>query len=196
MAVLSKYNTFGKRFAAAIVDGIIFMPFGYLLNYLTSFDTISFGIISALINTLAWTAYYVIGHGKYGQTLGKRLLEVKVLAIDEKKTIGYKKAFIRESVWFFTEIATIGYFAFNFFSDSFKSSFYGIDNVSFFLSLTSLLWLIAELITMLFNDKRRAVHDLMAGSVVINLSELKREELLKKHNELMAAALERKGPIE
>ena len=196
MSVLGKYNTFGKRFAAAIVDGIIFMPVGYLLNYLTSFDTISYGIISSLINTFAWTAYFVIGHGKYGQTLGKRLMDVKVLSLDEKNTIGYKKAFIRESVWFFTEIATIGYFAITFFSDSYVSPFYGIDNVSIFLSLTSLLWLVAELITMLFNDKRRAVHDLMAGSVVINISEIKREELLKKHNELMAAALERKGPIE
>lgn len=195
MAIQIRYNTFGKRFVAAIVDGIVFMPVGYLLNYLNQFDSISFGIIGSLLYTLAWTAYIVIGHGKYGQTLGKRLMEVKVLALDEMNTIGYKRAFIRESVWFFTDMAAILYFAFTLFSPRTDSPYYGIDSVSFILSLTSLGWLVAEMVTMLFNEKRRAVHDLMAGSVVINLSELKREELLRKHNELMAAAAERKGPI-
>jgi uncharacterized RDD family membrane protein YckC len=40
---------------------------------------------------------------------------------------------------------------------------------------------------MLFNNKRRALHDYIAGSVVIKLSELKREELRDRRQEIVSS---------
>ena len=53
-----------------------------------------------------------------------------------------------------------------------------------FVSITSGIWLIMELTTMFFNEKRRALHDFLAGSVVIDLIELQREDLHRRQQEL------------
>jgi len=52
------------------------------------------------------------------------------------------------------------------------------------VGMTSGVWLILELITMIFNKKRRALHDYLAGSVVVDLNEMKREDLQSRQQEL------------
>ncbi len=47
------------------------------------------------------------------------------------------------------------------------------------------IWFMLELVTMFLDSKPRALHDLIAGSVVIDINEMKREELQRRHQELM-----------
>jgi uncharacterized RDD family membrane protein YckC len=40
---------------------------------------------------------------------------------------------------------------------------------------------------MFFNKKRRALHDCIAGSVVLDLNEMKREDLQMRHEQLLTS---------
>ena len=115
---------------------------------------------------VAEAIYSVFLHGKYGQTIGKKILDIKVYDLDEENLIGFKRAFYRDSIWIILEIATFIYAIITLALDPGSSS-----NVQSYyedvVSSISLLWFIAEFITMLFNYKGRAVHDYLAKSVVI-----------------------------
>jgi uncharacterized RDD family membrane protein YckC len=57
-------------------------------------------------------------------------------------------------------------------NEEIHSFYYNIVN-----GLFSLIWLGVELVTMLFNQKRRALHDYIAGSVVMDINISREEEL-------------------
>lgn len=96
-------------------------------------------------------------------------MKIKVLNLEENGVIGFRKAFYRESVWFFISLTLIVYFIFNINSTSYSASEYLMtyDDINAIISLS---WLAIELITMLTNNKRRAIHDFMAGSVIVKTS--------------------------
>ena len=174
MPINQRYDTFFKRLIAGIIDGFVFLPLNWTGDYLAENSGPDFALSWSVVQTIIWTLYVVIGHGKYGQTIGKRAMAIKVLDLDETNKIGYKRAFIRESVWFFTSLAgSIYYIYFHYSTGSPHLEFTLIES---FISTTTTLWFILEIVTMFFNPKRRALHDLMAKSVVIDMDVVKREE--------------------
>ena len=160
---MSKYHTFWKRLGAAIIDSLLFLPY----IFITTTSTYYYYFIE-LCYIVILTMYLVYFHGKYGQTLGKRILGIKVFDIDESSLIGYKRAFLREAIWFFLSLFTLVY---SFLQNGFESKIQ--DNAAYqydlMITILSFCWLAAELLTMLFNRKRRAVHDYIAQSVVLDL---------------------------
>ncbi len=113
-------------------------------------------------------------HGRFGQTLGKMVCKVKVIDKSEKKPITYRQAFLRDSV-----VIILG-LLFTFFAGS--GFLDGINPYNrpetvnaeippwmSFLSWINSLWFFIEIITMLTNKKRRAVHDFIASSVVVKI---------------------------
>jgi uncharacterized RDD family membrane protein YckC len=103
--------------------------------------------------------------------------------VNEKEVIGYRRAFYRESIWFFTILLSLVYMAYRnsgpTINEEIHSFYYNIVN-----GLFSLIWLVIELVTMLFNQRRRALHDYIAGSVVIDIN-LSREEDLEKRKSVV-----------
>lgn len=177
MALNNKYNTFLQRLVAPFIDALVFIPFIIFEQVYAVTEDKWLYIGYNLVYSICWTLYSVIGVGKYGQTIGKKVMKIKVFSLDEKSLIGYKRAFFRESVLFFVSIGGIVWVYFTT-SDTapFRDELIGKYNITLIISCT---WLIAELITMSFNNKRRAVHDFIAGSVVVDLNELERENLNK-----------------
>ena len=157
---MHRYQTFGSRFLAAIIDGVI-------ISLITSLVVRVFGyryvdtIAGTLIQNGLFYFYSIFFHYKYGQTLGKKITNVKVVSnTDETKLIGIGNSFKRDSIGiilFLFEILLEKY-------DTENSSF-----GQFLLFLSTFGWVLAELISMLFNQKRRAIHDFLANSVVINV---------------------------
>lgn len=89
--------------------------------------------------------------------------------INEIDFIGYKRAILRELPWIITTIAALIYmfwFLFILRNLSINNVIEKYNDFSFIISFT---WLILELITMLTNSKRRALHDWLAKSVVIKI---------------------------
>jgi len=94
---MDKYDTFLKRIGAAVIDGIIFIPFSFLEsvpgNSILAFFSFQ------LFHLAVWSLYTVGLHARFGQTLGKYVFEVKLYDVNEKSTLSAKKAFLRESIW-------------------------------------------------------------------------------------------------
>ncbi len=173
-AVNNKYKTFWQRLFASIVDWLVFIPFIIFEQVVPVMDNKWLYIGYNLTYTICWTLYSVIGVGKYGQTIGKKQMKIKIFSLDEKKLIGYKRAFFREAVWFFVSIGGIVWLYFTTSNTApFRDELIGKNN----MLIISSIWLIVELVTMFFNTKRRAVHDFMAGSVVIDLNKAGKEDV-------------------
>jgi uncharacterized RDD family membrane protein YckC len=184
MDPLNKYQTLWKRYLASIIDSLIFLPLPLLTNYFERSTNTNAFLLFTILHVLLFTAYLVIGHGRYGQTIGKYLMGIKVLDVNEEKVIGYRRAFLRECVWFIAQTAGIVYLI----VDNMKSVEPMAIHETYYKSIVGVItstWLILEVVTMMFNKKRRALHDFIAGSVVINLYELKREHLHKRQQELL-----------
>lgn len=156
---MKRYDTFIQRLAAAIIDGIIFAVVTFVLDIFWFSDT------PPLLRSISYDAlaivYSVYAHGRYGQTIGKWASDIKVVQYrDETKCIGLQAAFMRDIVWIASLVMGPLLVAFRLCTAEQAS-----DMIGWF----SLGWLVAELVTLFFNKKRRAVHDLIAGSVVIDI---------------------------
>jgi len=157
---MNRYKTFGQRLGAGIVDRIVFIPLEFVGDMVCGHGRKPMAWV-IFYNALMFF-YFIYLHGKYGQTIGKRVTNVKVvLNNDENNAIGFKRAFIRDSVWIglvFIETLLI------------LSGYSGSLVGEYVFPTLAGSWSLAELATMLFNKKRRAVHDLLAGSVVIDVT--------------------------
>ena len=158
-----KYKTFGPRVGAIIVDSLITAVGLGILSLLTGFRESSWfwWIDSAIL-----IAYAVILHGLYGQTLGKMATGVKVLDEKTESAITFTQAALRDCVPIMSTLVLI------IVALLLQSGI--ITNVSGWLEMglmiftwTLLAWHLLEVISMLTNQKRRAIHDYIAGTVVI-----------------------------
>ncbi|GGI67834.1 RDD family protein [Shewanella gelidii] len=163
---LDKYSTFGPRFWASIIDGIVISVLSAILAYL---GTQAGGGIQATlgyIDTMQFAVYSIALHTLYGQTLGKMALDVKVVDHLSEKGISFKQAFLRDCVPVVMLILLL-----------IASLFLPVNQVGetpdwliyamMVFGISYFLWHLLEIITMLFNDKNRAMHDFIAGTVVI-----------------------------
>ena len=109
--------------------------------------------------------YSVILHARYGQTLGKYLMRIKLVDISETNAITLRQAIMRDIVGIVINCAVLVYLMVKLQNTSLIT-----DRYNDFMQPWASIWLWIELITMLSNRKRRAVHDFIAGTVVIKLN--------------------------
>ncbi len=165
---MDKYNTFSGRFFAGIIDSLVLLPLGFLDFYFLRPDSnLSLVLFWIPISYSAYFIYSIYFHWKTGQTIGKKVMKVKVIDVSEDKSLTLKQAFLRDSVYIVLQIAGIILICSNIIRLG-SFSITGIEPYNSYLSLLSLAWFLIEIITMFTNDKRRAFHDLIANTVVIN----------------------------
>jgi uncharacterized RDD family membrane protein YckC len=96
--VMDRYETFRPRFWAGFIDGLIFLPISLFDRYLSSPSRGSLVLISwAIISYSAFWLYSVLLHARYGQTLGKRMMRVKVMDVSEERILSLGQALLRDS---------------------------------------------------------------------------------------------------
>ena len=109
-------------------------------------------------------------HGKYGQTIGKMVTKVKIIDAKTHNPISFRHAIVRDSIPILIIIISEVYLAYHLATGTIS-----IDDLingesgtgaGWFLWIFA-GWYLAEIITMLTNDKRRALHDFIAGTVVV-----------------------------
>jgi uncharacterized RDD family membrane protein YckC len=177
-----KYAGFWRRFGAYWIDGIVMLP---LIGIAYFFDgrTRLFHFYWLLPGEALGIWYSVYLVAIHGGTPGKLLLNTKIVMLDGSP-ITFKAATIRYSVLFGLSLASsVGmamaclamtddqYFSLNYFNRNvvlmrLTPSWYRT------VSILSQVWIWSEFITMMFNKKRRAIHDFIAGTVVVDTSEL------------------------
>jgi len=171
LAVDYKYSTFGPRFRAGFVDGLVFLPVSLLDNYFLSPLRAAWILIAwALFSYPAYWVYSVSLHAYRGQTVGKKAQHVKVLDVSEQRIPSLKQALLRDIGAIVFNCCGLVYFIYLVFTKSYG----GPDSVAnhwplIVLGFANLGWFLLEIMTMLTNPKRRAFHDLVANTVVVRV---------------------------
>ena len=79
---------FGTRLAAALVDGVILGVIGAILSRI--------GVLGSVLNIVVGLGYFVYLEGSpSGQTVGKKLLGIRVVRFDTGGELGYGGAALR-----------------------------------------------------------------------------------------------------
>jgi uncharacterized RDD family membrane protein YckC len=162
-SVASEYRTGWRRAGAALADSILLLPAGVLLAQF------AYGSGEYWLRTTAYIvaaclpyAYSVLMHSLRGQTVGKLLFRV-VVRDATLQTIRFSNAVRRDLV---PLVATIAMLVAQY---TVKEPLL-VDQLSTVMSSFFLLWMALELLTMLFSDRRRALHDVIGGTVVVRVA--------------------------
>ena len=168
----NRYRTFWRRFWAHFIDGLAAgIPLGLIM--LGAEKALASGplahVLVDYVGQLLWLAYYIAMHARYGQTLGKMATGVKLFDRDERRDITLRQALLRDCVPLLFATAAPIYFAVFGLPQAGEALAGAALIVPLAVVIGTVAWYVAEIVTMLFNRKRRAVHDLIAGTVVVRV---------------------------
>jgi uncharacterized RDD family membrane protein YckC len=158
-----KYKTLPRRIGAAIVDSLIFLLISFVvLKPFSSMGWEETDFTLSYLLGLSYIGYTVMMHWRFGATVGKLVFRIRVLDHLTEAKISLKQAVIRDSVPLAVELATLIGFVFHQSGGSVINGL--VENYNAY-------WFFLEILTSLFNDKRRAIHDFMAGTVCVKVAE-------------------------
>ena len=168
----NKYQTFWPRFWALFLDGfVVGIPLALVLFAIQGAEALRPAAEAYVdqISQFVGIAYFVLMHAKYGQTVGKMATKVKIWDKTEAKEITFRQSLMREIVpAIFAFIGLVYFLGFGVADES-----GGLTETAVLVlistAIISIAWSIVEIVTMLFSTKRRALHDLIAGTVVTRI---------------------------
>lgn len=185
-----RYKTFWARILASWTDGLALMPAGILFSYLLHPETTLWEaarwlavIVFVSDNIYSWF-YSIFMHGRWGQTVGKMVTRVRVVDAETEEPISYRKAFLRDAVPILLVFPLHARSLYQLMTGAEYPEIQSNLDLSApagaiaWTTFITLIWWFAEIVTMLTNEKRRAIHDFIAGTVVVrtNIEEPMEEE--------------------
>lgn len=167
---MEKYLTFFPRLIALLIDTFIMLPLGILTEWFrqAGFPPLFFYIWIPLA-ALVVPVYRIMMHSAYGQTLGKMWMNVKVLDVSEEP-IKLNQAILREIPQLIYNIGAM-YLGIRFLSENPESE--NVQSAYAALMQFGGVWSLANILSFFFTDKRRALHDFMARTVVVKVNQPK-----------------------
>ena len=160
-----------------MIDFAVFLPLTFL-GFWAVGASWGITIVVYVFSTVAYFAYTIIGHGRWGQTIGKHVARIRVRDLDGQP-ITWTHAWRRSSVDIalgtaslityaivLARIPAADFDALNWgqISDRYAAMRPWWDRAVEFLYFA---WLGSEVVSVLFNRRRRALHDFVAGTVVV-----------------------------
>ena len=172
------YAGFWPRLCAGFVDAFVLLPLVYLLIWLESFDK-NIAIFITIPSTALFAMYHVYFNARFGGTLGKLAVGIRVTKPDGTR-IGWAEAWKRSSVdigfalltlcvevWALTQVDGEQYSATAFLERiRLLQSYY--PSWFYIVTIAQNVWIWSEVVVLLFNKRKRALHDFIAGTVVIH----------------------------
>ena len=161
------YSTFGDRFFAAWLDGIVMWPLNHLDKWIVGSGFARPALDGWLvIYSFAFLCYQMFCHARWGQTFGKWCFGVCVLDVSEGP-LRPAQALKRDAIALVLTAAVV--------IQQLIRGRYSMEdpNRIDLISAIGGLWATLEIATMITNRKRRALHDLIAGSVVVRVAPLR-----------------------
>ena len=158
-----KYNTFWPRFWSPTIDSIVLWPLTVLIPVIlesTIFKTQTASWVIACLGSAIQFSYSIYLNGKYGGTIGKLKCNLRILDHKTERPISFQQAILRDAIPLVLIITLCVY------SIITPSRLEGMT-LPLYISAAFGLWFLAEILTMLTNSKRRALHDFIAGTVVV-----------------------------
>ena len=172
------YAGFWRRFCALWVDGFIVMPIGFFFMWLRGLDkTLAMAIV--IPSTALLAMYHVYFDACYGGTLGKLAVGIRITKPDGSK-IGWYEAFMRSAVniafalvtlsievWALSQVTHEDYSHATGFVERMALLKPFRPSWSPVVLILQQVWGWSEVIVLLFNKRKRALHDFIAGTIVI-----------------------------
>lgn len=175
---MMRYAGFWPRLGAILVDLIVMVPFiGMAFWSLSTSRTAA--LLFEVPLTLLFAFYNIYFVGRWGQTIGKMALQIKVVSLDGQDP-GYRRAFYRHSVDLgFSIVSTvlmiyalISISSAEYDAQAFEGKMQLLNNHTpswgSVIDGLTIAWVASELVVLLLNEKRRALHDFIAGTAVIH----------------------------
>jgi len=174
------YAGFWRRFCALWVDGfIIILPVRFFLFWLEGFDK-TLAIVIMIPSAAFSPMYHVYFNTRYGGSPGKLAAGIKITRPDGTK-IGWTEAIARSAVdmafalvilclqvWALTRISDADYLnASGIFEQARLIQSHRPSWASQIIDIIGQVWIWSELIVLLLNKRKRALHDFIAGTIVI-----------------------------
>lgn len=175
----ARYASFLSRFGALLIDDLVTAPV-LLLPFLARSWPTMLAVLAVLLRAAAIPAYNIFCHGRYGQTVGKRVFGIRVHLVSGA-AITWRAAWIRHSpdvviaaLWAFgvahviaardpASLAELTYPAWERTIRAERLAFVRWTDIG------AQIWVWSEVVIMLLNKQRRALHDLIAGTVVLQV---------------------------
>lgn len=170
------YAQFWRRATAAAIDFTLVLVLAPILAQAGTSRLTTFGV--TLFAPLLVPLYEIYFHARWGQTIGKRLMDIVVLDVNGN-ALSVRHALLRSSVGLVlglfsaaSLIVATGRIA--------DAEFAALDAMQIatrqqqlapywtLLNVVAHVWFASELVTMLSNRRRRALHDFIAGTVVVD----------------------------
>jgi uncharacterized RDD family membrane protein YckC len=179
------YAAWWRRFAALLIDLLVLLPLIIVQMRIGSTSPRAYAAI-LLPFTAITLGYWVFCHGRWGRTVGKLLTGTRVTTLDGT-AISWPQAFIRSSVDIaltgiaclalisaYCEIPTEGY------AQLAARERYALLTGAWprwypLVTTTQQIWIWSEFIVILLNRRRRALHDFLAGTIVIQTQPTRRQ---------------------
>ena len=168
------YNTFGARFFAAWLDGCLMWPFNSINAWIAGAGVHRVPLAGWFIfYSFVYLSYQMFCHARWGQTLGKWVFGVRVLDVSEVP-LRPVQAVKRDAIALMLTVALV--------VQQLIRGRYSLEDpkMADVLSILSDVWGGLEIVTMLTNQKRRALHDFIAGSVVIRVNPMHRRKAVEQ----------------
>lgn len=150
-----RYRTTVPRFWAGLVDQAVLFPSKILLGFGAAWLS---PYLLILLQIAIDTAYSIWLHARYGQTVGKWVCKIKIVDHLTGTPISLNQAILRDSGLLVGLLYAVAVF---------KGDEFDPDHLTGAAGTVAGVWFILEIITMLMNKKRRALHDFLAGTVVV-----------------------------
>jgi uncharacterized RDD family membrane protein YckC len=196
------YKTIWQRIYAVIIDGLLILPLAPLLFWLNYLSKTS-AMIDMVPMAIIGYGYIIYCSGRFGQTVGMWVMGIRIVKVDGSP-IGWREAWLRNLVDIvLVVLSMISHFIV--LRSIPDSAYYGVSwwqqqlNLSVYIPLwymwlhkVNTIWGVSDILAILLNQKRRALHDFIAGTVVIALP--KREQNASAAN-IAQTQPDQSGPI-
>ena len=171
------YAGFWKRFGAFWLDFLITAPFTFGLVYFYWSDRLNY-VYAFIPSHLFFFVYHIYFVKLWGGTPGKLIAKAKIIKKDGNP-VGWREAILRNAVqWVFnTAMGFALILTLLNMSDSEYLSVRAVERIRHTLEMApawhqsvnwvNQIWIWSEFIVLLFNKRKRALHDFIAGTVVI-----------------------------
>lgn len=178
---MNRYMTFWPRFWAGCIDGFalgvismgVYFPLSLLLGLaigLSGGGNALSTLVGAFLISFLSISYSVGLHAAFGQTFGKMAMSIKVLNLGEERIPTLREALLRDSghiVLSSLALALMSWRAATGQPVSLAPQPGQVSLLDRVLDNVGFVWFALEILSMLTNEKRRALHDYIAGTVVV-----------------------------
>ena len=175
----SIYAGFWARFASFILDALIMLPLIFFILYLNGLGKNIF-FYTLIPNILFGLWYHIYLPKKYGGTPGKLIVGMKIIKLNGE-SIDWKEAILRHLVLLLLTLFSVAMMTSCLISadETIFKSLGWLKRSEYLMSLSpvffliytwvSNIWIYSEFIVLLTNKRKRAIHDYIAGTVIVKV---------------------------